>query len=185
MYWIIGLFDKKTEVIIENIWRELKNNSIADPAEEIRDARPHITIGSYYELNKEEYINLFDKFYKDKPRIDISFNTIGSFMNYKTLFLSPTMTRELMNFHSDHHAYFQQFNGKANTYYLPDNWIPHCTLVNKVSDDKLTEAFSYCLKNHQTINGRIVEVAIIELIGENNNCIEAPIIYSKSLVNIE
>ena len=52
MYWVIGLFDKETEQKVEDIWTQLSENSISFFSEEMKDARPHITLASYYDLNK-------------------------------------------------------------------------------------------------------------------------------------
>ena len=181
MYWVIGLFDQKTEQKVEEIWTQLSENSIAFYSQEMQDARPHITLASYYDLDEDEYIRLMDDFYADKLSLNITFNTIGSFMNYKTIFLSPIMTKELMNFHSDHYEYFKKYHVQANTNYLPDQWIPHCTLANKISTNKLSEAFHYCLNNHQTIEGKIIEIALVKLASDANPIMHAPIIYSKKL----
>jgi 2'-5' RNA ligase len=181
MYWVIALFDTKTEQVIKSIWEELSANSISFYSDEVKDGRPHLTLGNYYELNKGEYIGLMDTFYEKKGCFDITFNTIGSFLNYQTLFLSPTITKELIDFHTNHHNFFEKFNRKANSYYLPNQWIPHCTLANKLPHDQLSEAYAYCLKNFQTIKGKIKEVALIEMVGEYRESFEAPIIYSKTL----
>jgi 2'-5' RNA ligase len=181
MYWVIALFDTKTEQVIKNIWDELSANSISYYSDVVKNGRPHLTLGNYYELDKDEYIGLMDTFYEDKECFDITFNTIGSFLNYLTLFLSPTITKELINFHTNHHIFFEKFNKNANSYYLPDQWIPHCTLANKLPREQLSEAFNHCLKNFKTIKGSIKEVALIEMVGEYSESFEAPIIYSKTL----
>ncbi len=181
MYWVIALFDEETEQKIKQIWKELSEEKISYYEEEINDARPHITLGSYTELDKDEYIKQLESFYEQKTSIPLTFNTIGSFLNYGTLFFSPTITRELLDFHSDHHKSFQQFKATANSLYLPDQWIPHCTLANKLPPEKLSEGFEYCLKRGDTIKGQIKEVALIELVEETEECVEAPVIYSKQL----
>ncbi|TLS36183.1 2'-5' RNA ligase family protein [Pseudalkalibacillus caeni] len=181
MYWIIGLFDDETEETIKKIWEELSVNSISFYSDEVKDARPHITFGSYYNLNKHEYIKMMDDYYDDKQSIKITFNTLGSFLNYQTLFLAPTITNELITFHSNHHKYFEKFNSNANEYYLPDQWIPHCTLANKISPEKLSEAFNYCLKRNHTIHGSINEIALLESVENTTPNLEAPIIFSKPL----
>lgn len=182
MFWFIALFDEKTEQMIKEIWNDLSKNAISFYAEEVKDGRPHLTLGSYYDLNKKEFIQKADQFYNNTTRVDITFNTIGSFLNYQTLFLSPTVTTELLDFHSSHHDYFKEFSNNANSLYFPGKWIPHCTLANRLSAEKLSEAFSYCLKRNDTIYGKIREVALVELVGKDNNTVDARIIYSKPLV---
>lgn len=70
---------------------------------------------------------------------------------------------------------FERFNDNPISLYLPDSWIPHCTIANRLSQEKLTEAFNDCSKRHSTILGQIVEVALINVSDER----QAPIIYSK------
>ncbi len=181
MYWFTALFDEKTEEHIKTIWKELSEKSLSSYGREVKDARPHLTLGSYRYLNTEDYIRKIDLFYKDKASIDITFNTIGSFLNYGTLFLSPTVTSELLEFHSNHQKFFCSFNGSANSLYSPGNWIPHCTLANNLSPKKLSDVFHYCLKRNDIIHGRIREVALMELNKENEEVMEAPVIYSKFL----
>lgn len=181
MYWVVALFDEKTEQRITDIWKELSDNDISFYGEEIKEGRPHLTLRSYDELDENEYIRLLEKFYSDKFGFDITFNTIGSFLNYKTLFLSPIVTKELMEFHAHHHEYFRKFNNTANPYYLPDQWIPHCTLANKLSNEKLSQAFNFCLERQQTLHGKVTEIAFIKLLEEKDGFIDAPIIYSKRL----
>ncbi|MCA1058805.1 2'-5' RNA ligase family protein [Rossellomorea aquimaris] len=183
MYWVIALFDEKTEEGIKGIWKELTIKNISYYEEEINDARPHITIGSYTDLDKEAYINALDKYYEHKNSIGVTFNTVGSFLNFGTLFLSPTVTRELLDFHSTHHDHFQSFNEAANPLYLPDSWIPHCTLANKLSPQKLAEGFEHCLERGDMIKGEITDIALIELVDDTTDCVEAPIIFTKTLKN--
>jgi 2'-5' RNA ligase len=108
MYGVIALFDEKTEQIIKDIWKELSEKSISFYAEEVEDRRPHITIASYNNLNKSEFIRLMDKFYDDKTNVDITFSSIGSFLSSGTLFFLPTVTTELIEFHFNHHEYFKK-----------------------------------------------------------------------------
>jgi 2'-5' RNA ligase len=182
MYWVIALFNGKTEELIQEIWKELTFKNISYYEDEINDARPHITIGSYKELDKESYIKALKEYYEHKKPIDITFNTVGSFLNFGTLFFSPTITRELLNFHTDHHEFFHEFNETANPLYLPDKWIPHCTLANKLSPEKLSQGFKHCLERGDSIEGKITGIALIELVDDSKDCIDAPIVYSKSLL---
>ncbi|MFJ8064035.1 2'-5' RNA ligase family protein [Psychrobacillus sp. NPDC096426] len=177
MYGIIALFDEQTEQMITDIWKELKEKSISYYAYEVENRRPHITLASYNKIYKNEYMKLMDEFYNDKQAIDITFNAIGSFLNSGTLFFSPTVTEELFEFHANHHRNFQQFNDDPNSFYLPNSWIPHCTIANRLSSEKLLEAFDCCSKRNDIIYGKIKEVAIIKVSSSNY----APIIYSKEL----
>lgn len=177
MYAVIAIFDHKTEQTIKNIWEELMDQSISFYAYEIEDRRPHITLASYNQLNQNDFIRDMDWFYDKQISVPINFNSIGSFLNSGTLYLSPTFTKGLFELHVNHHQHFKQYNDEPNSLYLPNNWIPHCTIANRLSSTKLAEAFAYCSKRCKIINGAIKEIALIKLLDKN----KAPIIFSKAL----
>ncbi|WP_409250881.1 2'-5' RNA ligase family protein [Bacillus sp. SCS-153A] len=184
MYWVAALFDEKTEKLIKQIWKELAQESLSYYEEEIKNPRPHITLASYSELDKERYIDEMKKLYENQQEMEICFNTLGSFLNYGTLFFSPTMTKELMDLHAAHHKNFN-YNETTNALYQPGKWIPHCTLANKLSEEELAKAFQFCLKRNDSINGKITEIALIEMEDSQDDQLEAPIIFSVPLKEVE
>jgi len=182
MYGFIGLLDSKTEELIKEIWRDLRKQSISFYGEEIEDRKPHITIASYNQLEHDEFIHSMDQFYAATPAVKITFTTLGTFLNSGTLFLSPTMSAPLSNLHRNHHENFKKYNDNPDSLYLPGNWVPHCTLANRLSHEKLSEAFAYCTQKINTIHAQITEVALIETIFEDGRCVSAPEVYSKKLL---
>jgi 2'-5' RNA ligase len=181
VYWVAAIFDYKTEQTIKGIWNELREASISFYADEIKDGRPHLTLASYSSLDEDKYIEGMKVLYKDKRAIDISFNTLGTFLNYGSLFFAPTMTSELFDLHQSHHHFFQAYNHTANSLYLPGKWIPHCTLANNLQPDQMSEAFTFCLERNDTITGRITEIALIEAVDGQDGQLKAPVIFSVPL----
>ncbi len=178
MFAMIALFDRVTEQRIKNVWQQLKDHSISSYAFEVEDRRPHLTIASYNNLNLTEFIRQMNESYNDMHPLEITFNTIGSFLNSGTLFLSPTVTRELIEFHSNHHKCFHSFHDNPDSLYMPGKWVPHCTIANRLSKEKLSEAFRFCIEREGTFVGQISEVALIDVSEKN----KAPIIYSAHLL---
>ena len=182
MYGLIALFDQDTELLIKQIWKDLSEKSISFYAEEIEERKPHITIASYNNLDKSEFIRSMDQFYDSIHQVQIAFHSLGTFLQSGTLFLSPTMSTALSNLHRNHHDYFKKYNDNPASLYLPGYWIPHCTLANRLSHEKLCEAFAYCTNKIGKINARITEVTLIETIFDNSRCIAAPEVYSRKLL---
>ena len=164
MYAIVAHFDLETESTIKEVWSDLSDHSISKYAEEITVRRPHITLASYKNLDLDKFIPVFDDYYQSQTRIPLTFNVLGTFFNSSTLFLTPTPSLKLLNFHSQHHQYFEIFNDNPNSLYLPGRWIPHCTVANRLSNMKLEEAFTLCSQSLHTIHAQIEEVAIITTI---------------------
>ncbi|MBS4174704.1 2'-5' RNA ligase family protein [Bacillus sp. FJAT-49736] len=183
MYGFIALLDKETEDSIKDIWRELKLRSISSYAEEVENRQPHITLASYNQLDQGDFIQWMDQFYDSTPQVEITFNSLGTFLNSGTLFLAPTISESLSNLHRNHHDNFNKYKDNPNSLYLPGKWIPHCTLANRLTHEKLMEAFTYCFGKINTIQASITKVALIETIFVDDQCIAAPVVYSKKLLS--
>ncbi|GGH77161.1 2'-5' RNA ligase [Pullulanibacillus pueri] len=181
MYGFIALFDQETENKIKQVWKKLKEEEISFYAEEVEDRRPHVTLASYNELNVDSFIGDAQEVYKNKAKFKILFHSLGTFLNSGLLFLAPTMTASLLEFHCNHHRGLTKYNDNPDSLYLPNSWAPHCTLANRLSPEKLKDAFLYCTQNLRPLQGEINEVALIQTIYENQKCVKAPIVFSKKL----
>jgi hypothetical protein len=141
--------------------------------------RPHITIASYNaELNIEEFMSRFEGFYELKTKLQIKLSILGTFLKTGALFLTPVPSQEFMKLHNDHHIFFEKYRSNADSLYLPDNWIPHCTIANRLKEENLKEALVYCTNRIEIMNVHIVEISIIKAIYENYICISSPTIYN-------
>lgn len=178
MYAVVAHFDKETEMNIKKLWSDLSDRSISKYAEEIPDRRPHITIASYKDLDLDKFIPTYDEYYQSKPSVPLTLNVLGTFLNSSALFLTPTPSLKLLNFHKNHHKHFEMFNDNPNSLYLPGHWMPHCTIANRLTKDKLEEAFSFCSQSLKYIHAQIEEVAIITTVFENKSIVGAPTIHS-------
>ncbi|MEG0772055.1 2'-5' RNA ligase family protein [Clostridium sp.] len=181
-YAFVGYLDNETEAQLKKIWSDLSDNNVTQYGVENKGKRPHITIADYDNLDKNRFIELLNKYYKDKSKIDISLNILGTFVNTGTLFIAPTISTDLFEFHKGHHSYFKLFNENENSFYLPGKWSPHCTIASRLSEENMVQAFKYC-KNHITrISSKINEVALIEIELNNDGvAIEDIVIFSKVL----
>lgn len=179
MYGVIAIFDEMTEKMIKQIWCDLKEAGISSYAYEVENRIPHITLASYDDLDTVDFINRMTIFYSNKHAIDFTFSTIGSFFRSGAVFFQPTLTNDLLALHAEHHHYFEEYKPQSNTLYLPNHWIPHCTIANRLSQEKLTEAFDYCSRRNYSINGKIKEIALIKVVDKR----DAPIIYSIKLTD--
>jgi len=179
MYGIIALFDDELNKKIYNLWQELRDESISTYAFEVSNRKPHITIASYRQLDLNSFVQHLDSYLEDKKSIELSFPSLGSFIGTGALFYAPLVTENLFQFHQKFHTHFQGIQD-PHSLYNPGQWIPHCTIANRLSTEKLLEAFLYCTTHYQGLKGQIQEIAIID--GSISS--EAPILFSKRLQSI-
>ena len=181
-YALVAYLDSETETCFQKLWKDLSENNITQYGVETKGKRPHITIADYDKLDKEKFVDLLNKFYTNKTKIAISLNILGTFVNTGTLFLAPTLSTELLDFHSSHHEYLKEFNENENSFYLPCRWTPHCTIASRLSEDNMIQAFKYCKNNPNKTYGKLNEIALIEVkLNDDGVAIEDTVIFSKEL----
>ncbi|MEC0238484.1 2'-5' RNA ligase family protein [Paenibacillus dokdonensis] len=180
MYGVVVHFEQEIELVIKKIWRELSELSISSYAEEVINRKPHITLASYEDVNVDDFIYSFDNLFDRQPRFHLELSVLGTFIHSGTLFLTPTPSRVLLDIHAKLHKALGEYQTDSDLY-LPGQWIPHCTIANRLSQDKLLEALNYCTNNMEMITALVNEVSIIKAEYQNNKCISAPAIYTKIL----
>ena len=181
-YALVGYLDNETESHLKKMWKYLSENNITQYGVEKKGNRPHITIADYDNLEKDIFVDLLNKFYEDKPKIDIVLNILGTFINTGTLFLAPTLSTELFDFHRNHHIYFKEFNKNKESFYLPGKWSPHCTIASRLSDDNMIQAFRYYKNNSNKIYGKLSEISLIEIeLNDDGIAIKNTVVFAKAL----
>ena len=98
-------------------------------------AFPHISLAVYNDnINHLELIKNLEKFQLNK--VNISFKNIGYFCsNENAIFLCPKINYELLDLHKRYHEEFKEYIKNEREYYLPENWIPHCSIAFEVSNE--------------------------------------------------
>ena len=181
-YAFVGYFDTETENGLKEVWNVLSEKQISQYGVENEGKRPHITIADYNNLDKVRFMEELDKFYEDKVKLEINLDILGTFMNSGTLFLAPTLSKDLVSFHKNHHTYFEKFKDDDNSFYLPGKWSPHCTIASRLSKENMLRAFEYCSDNLRKICGKISEVALIEItLNEKGIAVKDDVIFIKKL----
>ncbi|WP_276310202.1 2'-5' RNA ligase family protein [Bacillus salacetis] len=126
--------------------------------------------------DETSFAKQLEDLYKYMKPIKISFNSVGSFFESGALYLSPVMTTELYELHCKHHQVLQGYGNSSSPFYLPGQWVPHCTIANRLSSRELAEAYSYCINRIHPLSGEITKIALIKVQGS-----AAPVIHSTSL----
>ncbi len=178
MYAVVAFLDHETEKMINDVWKQLKLKQISNYGEESKNRRAHITIASYNAVPEQEMIDGLTQFYNCIPRVDLELTNLGTFLESRTLFISPAPTPDLIHLHQAYHHAFQKFDDGAGSLYKPGNWVPHCTIASRLEGESLTQAFSYCSEKLSPTKAIITGIALLKLRYREGRCVDAPAIWT-------
>ncbi len=143
---VVLYFDAASEKAIRKIWKNLAKIGIPDEIE-ASGIQPHITLAVYDRLDCEPCENELEKFAARGNRLDIQAVYTGIFFHPETvLFLSISVTPQLLDFHAEIQQSLQHLAGKPWELYQPGNWVPHCTLAMNLKQKELHQALALCRK---------------------------------------
>jgi 2'-5' RNA ligase len=155
-------FDQQTETEVRAIWNELADNGISDAMSQ-GDACPHVSLGVYRDLEISSCSDALSRFAGVTSRLDVTLASLGLFPTSEgVVFLAPVVTSDLLNLHERFHRQFAGFSGSPWSYYLPGNWVPHCTLAIGISSELLPRTIEICERMVRPFHGRFERVGIVE-----------------------
>ena len=124
-------------------------------------ASPHVSLAIWETIDLPRFDAELSRFAAETAPIGITFDGTGMFPG-GTVFLRPAPNPTLRDVQRHVHARFASLGGDAWPYYLPEAWIPHCTLAMDVPPDRVTEALAVAGRGPLPITGRLEYVGIVE-----------------------
>lgn len=107
------------------------------------EVRPHITLGAYEDLDRSACELLLANMAMSETFPAIRFVGIGTFPGESiVMFASPVVTMDLLEVHERFHAAFFDVVTQPMHYYLPGNWVPHCTLAERIPATLLSDVIT-------------------------------------------
>ena len=93
---------------------------------------------------------------------DLYLHTLSTFSTSENvLMLAAVVDTELLAVHSAIHDVLASKVKNPSAYYLPGNWVPHCTLVQDVDDEAMKAAFAAVFPV-EPIRAKVREVSIVD-----------------------
>ncbi|MEO8210563.1 MAG: 2'-5' RNA ligase family protein [bacterium] len=124
---------------------------------------PHITLGIFNNINPDEIKDKLSFFCKSITKIKLILSHIGIFPTEENaIFLAPVVTQELFNIHVLFNEIFSEFKLNMHEYYLPGNWVPHCTIGMNIND--LATAIETVKNNFFAFQVTIEKIRLIEFL---------------------
>ncbi|CAO2824177.1 unnamed protein product [Amaranthus hypochondriacus] len=152
-YSIELYFDPALENQILKAWNVLARRQISTQLIEI-ESRPHITLFSSQFTNPSKIEPLIKSFAAKQEPLHLNFSSIGSIPNEgNLLFLSPTPTLSLLQFHSQLCDLLKKEGVEIGDQFRVDSWIPVCPIAQEVRKNRIAEAFSILSDLKLPVNG--------------------------------
>lgn len=124
--------------------------------------RPHLSLTLLPDESEVVLLPLVEAFARATPRQPIALSAIGLFPTGEgVLYLAPTPTRALLDLHARFHARLARARLAGNPYYLPEHWVPHCTLATGLDPAQLASAIQRGLAAFPLPAATLVEVGLI------------------------
>lgn len=106
---------------------------------------PHISLTVFAQLDPAPIEALLAEFAAVTPPIPVIFAAVGVFPSTQgVVYLAPVVTPTLLALHARFHARLAPLATPSNAYYLPGNWMPHCTVGFELPADKIGQAVTLC-----------------------------------------
>ena len=142
---------------------EIRNKLILEGINIDQGTKPHISLGIYNEVKIEDFITELQIFSRKIKSLNVNLSSIGMFVTQEpVIYLAPTVTKELLDIHAKFHSYFEKYKNQAWDYYLPNNWVPHCTLAMNLDNDMVNRVIEICSKISLPLKAKLDRIGLIE-----------------------
>lgn len=128
--------------------------------------RPHLTLACFSDVDETDCIGRLQQFAKTHTSLPAYIGSVGMFNDTRTIFASPIMNASMYQFQRELHACMAGFDARDWAWYLPDRWIPHCTLALLKDDGEETflKASKLILRGFRKMAGRFVALGLVKII---------------------
>jgi 2'-5' RNA ligase len=155
-------FDSQTEKSIWDLRHALIAEGISSTISGLGD-RPHVSLAVFAEADPDRLISTSKELADMTEAFDFQLSAIGTFpTEQNVLFLSPVLTSKLLGLHRDFHDRLAEGQLTPSAYYIPGNWIPHCSVEMEIPDEQFSKALELCRKDFKPLHGRFEEIGIVE-----------------------
>jgi 2'-5' RNA ligase len=162
-YAIQAHFDPVADTTVRDCWRRLTEIGIAAPSSGSA-ARPHLTLAGYDTLDVARAAHALATFARSRSAFPLTFSHLGAFLSPSTvLFLGPTPTATLLHFQRAVHEMVTGIGMSPWEHYLPERWVPHCTIALNIDAATLPRAIAASQDVRLPFSADVVEIGVTEV----------------------
>lgn len=157
-------YDKETENKLLALARKIADEKISTKFLEWK-TRPHLTLACFNDVDETQCIQQLKNFALSHKMMPAYIGSVGMFNDTKTIFVSPMMNSDMYQFQRELHECLKGHDTNGWEWYLPNRWIPHCTiaLTREDDDDAFFKASDLLLHNFQKMCGKFTEIGLVKI----------------------
>lgn len=160
-YAVELFFDQKMEDEILTFRDSLYKLGINPVLGDMGD-RPHVSLAVFGDIDIDQVIKITSTFCQHGKQLPVQLAAFGAFpTDSNVIYLLPVPSQPLLDLHKIFHDHLHREKFFSTHYYLPGQWVPHCTLEFELSEDQLNLAFQLCKKHFSPIHGTFSSIGVI------------------------
>ena len=163
-YAVVLYLDKETEGKIMSLIQKVADYKLSTKFLEYK-VRPHVTLAMFHDVDENKCVELLENFVREKKTLPAYLDSVGMFNDTKAVFINPTMTRNMYQLQSDLHEVLKEFDTRGFEWYLPDGWVPHCSVVmsGEDEDEVFYKSSELILREFRKMEGTYAEIGLIKV----------------------
>ena len=128
------------------------------------EVHAHISLVVCDGLDVEQFRPALAQFAAETPRLPCTLASLGVFSTDEgVIFLAPTASRALIDVQEQVVERLSQFGAQVGPYWIPGNWVPHCTLAIGIPRELIPTAVGVCHAAFRPIAGQLTQVSLFEI----------------------
>jgi 2'-5' RNA ligase len=155
-------FDPGTESAVRAIWANLEARGLRSMGRSGHGRhRPHVTLAVAERMTPAQADTATAPL-RDANDLALQLGSVAVFPGRAgVLYLAVVPTLRLLRLHREVHAQLMGAGVEADRHYLPDVWVPHCTLAEGLTPDQITTAVG-AVKRLRPIAGEASSVGLVD-----------------------
>lgn len=163
-YAIELYYDKETESKLFDLAEKIAEAKISTRFLEWK-TRPHLTLACFNDIDEADCIEKLKAFAQGHAVMPAYIGSVGMFNDTKTIFVSPVMNAGMYQFQRELYECLKGFDTNGWEWYLPDGWVPHCTiaLTKDDEDEAFFRASDLVLREFGKMCGEFAEIGLVKV----------------------
>lgn len=163
-YAIELYFDKETERELLRLAQRVADEGLSRTFLNWK-TRPHLTLACLNDVDEARCAERLRAFARTHASMPAYLGSIGMFNDTKTVFALPVMNRSMYQMQAELHEQMRGFDTTGWEWYMPNRWVPHCTLAltGEDEDSAFYRASDLLLHEFRKLSGRFVAVGLVKI----------------------